>query len=64
MPLSSPVRAALLDALTLPLQALDACASPFIVATTNRAAVAVASVAANAGMSPCARSARGGSALW
>eukprot|EP00965_Chrysotila_dentata_P068357 2260938-Pleurochrysis_carterae.AAC.1 len=63
MPLSSPVRAALLDALTFPLQALDACVSPFLVAATNRAAVAVAPVAANADMSPCARSVRGGSAL-
>eukprot|EP00965_Chrysotila_dentata_P205647 6183079-Pleurochrysis_carterae.AAC.2 len=63
-PVLLAVRAALLDALTFPLQALDACASPFLVATTNRAAVAVAPVAANTGMSPSTRTAKGGSVLW
>eukprot|EP00965_Chrysotila_dentata_P112827 3728229-Pleurochrysis_carterae.AAC.2 len=57
--LSSSVRAALLDALKFPLQALDACASPFLVVTTNRAAVAVAPVAASTGMSPSARTVKG-----
>eukprot|EP00965_Chrysotila_dentata_P115036 3803255-Pleurochrysis_carterae.AAC.1 len=41
-PLPSLTREALHNALTFPLRTLDACATPFPVATTNRAAVAVA----------------------
>eukprot|EP00965_Chrysotila_dentata_P122383 4045015-Pleurochrysis_carterae.AAC.8 len=44
--LAASARTALLDALTLPVKALEACASPFLVATASQAAVAVAPVAA------------------
>eukprot|EP00965_Chrysotila_dentata_P009619 312814-Pleurochrysis_carterae.AAC.1 len=40
------LRAALVSALASSLKALDACAVPFLVATTHRAAVAVAPVSA------------------
>eukprot|EP00965_Chrysotila_dentata_P148105 4888976-Pleurochrysis_carterae.AAC.1 len=38
--LTASARAALLDAPILPVKALDACASPFVVATAHQAAVA------------------------
>eukprot|EP00965_Chrysotila_dentata_P222111 6192769-Pleurochrysis_carterae.AAC.1 len=50
-PLPLVARAALIDALAFPLRALDACAAPSLVATTHRAAVAVAPVAASTGVS-------------
>eukprot|EP00965_Chrysotila_dentata_P108312 3577581-Pleurochrysis_carterae.AAC.1 len=40
--LAANARAALLEALALPVKTLDACASPFLVATAHQAAVAVA----------------------
>eukprot|EP00965_Chrysotila_dentata_P094164 3113009-Pleurochrysis_carterae.AAC.1 len=42
--LTASAWAALLDALTLPVKTLDACASPFLVAAAHQAAVAVAPV--------------------
>eukprot|EP00965_Chrysotila_dentata_P148446 4901152-Pleurochrysis_carterae.AAC.1 len=42
--LTATARAALIDALALPVKTLDACASPFLVATAHQAAVAVAPV--------------------
>eukprot|EP00965_Chrysotila_dentata_P006184 201901-Pleurochrysis_carterae.AAC.2 len=60
--LASSARAALLDALTLPVKALDACASPFFVATANQAAGSVAPVVARA-ISHNPRVVKGGCAL-
>eukprot|EP00965_Chrysotila_dentata_P249363 6208865-Pleurochrysis_carterae.AAC.2 len=64
-PLPSVARAALFDALAFPLQALDACAAPFLVATTHWAAMAVAPVAASTGVSSASKAMiKGGTALW
>eukprot|EP00965_Chrysotila_dentata_P147459 4867897-Pleurochrysis_carterae.AAC.1 len=43
-PLTAAARAALLNALALPVTALNACTAPFLVATAGQAAVAVAPV--------------------
>eukprot|EP00965_Chrysotila_dentata_P038490 1279104-Pleurochrysis_carterae.AAC.2 len=57
------LKATLLDALTLPVKALDVCAPPFLVAAANQAAVAVAPVAALV-VAHEPHVVKGGYALW
>eukprot|EP00965_Chrysotila_dentata_P017315 574786-Pleurochrysis_carterae.AAC.2 len=62
--LALSARAALLDALMLPVKVLDACAPRFLVATANQAAVVVAPVAAHTDISHQPHVVKGGCALW
>eukprot|EP00965_Chrysotila_dentata_P163074 5385780-Pleurochrysis_carterae.AAC.1 len=61
--LTASARAALLDALALPVKTLDACASPLLVATAHQAAVAVAPVGPRR-VAQEPRVVKGGCALW
>eukprot|EP00965_Chrysotila_dentata_P212903 6187316-Pleurochrysis_carterae.AAC.1 len=58
-PLPSVARTALVDALTSPLRALDACATSVLVATAHRAAVAVAPVSTSTLVSSASTAIRG-----
>eukprot|EP00965_Chrysotila_dentata_P157950 5218566-Pleurochrysis_carterae.AAC.1 len=61
--LTASARTALLDALILPVKTLDACTSPFLVATAHQAAVAVAPFGARHSVRE-SRVVKGGCALW
>eukprot|EP00965_Chrysotila_dentata_P085118 2808501-Pleurochrysis_carterae.AAC.4 len=62
--LAASARMALLDALTRPVKALDACAAPFLAATANQAVVALSPVAVDTDVARQTRALKKGCALW